>query len=199
MPPSHQTLAALLGSRICHDLISPIGAISNGVELLQMSGASNSPELELISESVENANARIRFFRIAFGVASEDQRIGSSEVQDILRDLTRGTRLSIGWTAPSDLPRDEVKRVFLMIQCLEAAMPWGGHITVELDGERWRVIGQSDRLKDITALWDALRDPENGDSITAAEVQFLLLPLLLGAAGRRLDLDVQAQQITATF
>lgn len=196
--PQH-SLAALLGSRICHDLISPIGAISNGVELLQMSGASTGPELELIFASVENANARIRFFRIAFGVASEDQRIGSSEVQDILRDLTRGTRLSIDWNAPADLPREEVKRAFLMIQCFEAAMPWGGHITIELDGGSWRMIGQSDRLKDITPLWNALRDPENDGEITAAEVQFLLLPLLLAAADRRLDLDVQPQRLTALF
>lgn len=196
--PQH-SLAALLGSRICHDLISPIGAISNGVELLQMSGASSSPELELIFASVENANARIRFFRIAFGVASDEQRIGSSEVKDILQDLTRGTRLSIEWSAPSDLPRDEVKRAFLMIQCFEAAMPWGGHIKIELDGDLWQMTGRSDRFKDITPLWNALRDPDGGDKITAAEVQFLLLPLLLSAANRTLDLDMQPQCITATF
>ena len=57
----------LIGSRICHDLISPLGAIGNGVELLTMSGMTEVPEMTLISESVENANARIRFFRIAFG------------------------------------------------------------------------------------------------------------------------------------
>ena len=61
-------LAALLGSRICHDLISPIGAIGNGVELLMMEGGTPSPELVLIAESVAAANARIRFFRLAFGV-----------------------------------------------------------------------------------------------------------------------------------
>ena len=57
MIPTSRHIAALLGSRICHDLISPIGAISNGVELMQMSGADSSPELALISESVESANA----------------------------------------------------------------------------------------------------------------------------------------------
>ena len=54
-------LSALLGSRICHDLISPIGAIGNGVELLMMEGGTPSPELVLIAESVAAANARIRF------------------------------------------------------------------------------------------------------------------------------------------
>lgn len=200
MPHPQHSLAALLGSRICHDLISPIGAISNGVELLQMSGAPNGPELELIFESVENANARIRFFRIAFGVASPDQRIGSSEVEDILRDFSRGTRLSISWAAPPDLARDEVKRAFLMIQCFEAAMPWGGQISVQSDDATWRVTGQSERMKDIAPLWDALRDPSAGGAgITASEVQFLLLPLLLEAGGRRLTLDIGPQSIAATF
>lgn len=57
-------LPALIGSRICHDLISPIGAINNGLELLNMAGtgAAPGPELELIGQSVESASARIRFF-----------------------------------------------------------------------------------------------------------------------------------------
>ncbi len=61
-------LVALIGSRICHDLISPIGAIGNGIELIGLSGAGAGPEMALISESVTNAQARIRFYyRVAFG------------------------------------------------------------------------------------------------------------------------------------
>ena len=57
------TLAALLGSRICHDLISPLGAIGNGIELLELSGI-DSPEVALIREAVADANRRIKLFRI---------------------------------------------------------------------------------------------------------------------------------------
>ena len=78
--PDKTDLAALVGSRICHDLISPIGAIGNGVELMMMDRASASPELALIAESVASANARIRYFRVAFGTAGADQRIARSEV-----------------------------------------------------------------------------------------------------------------------
>lgn len=77
-------LTALLGSRICHDLISPIGAIGNGLELLMMDGSSTSPEMVLISESVAHADARIRFFRVAYGMAQADHRIGKAEVQSVL-------------------------------------------------------------------------------------------------------------------
>ena len=66
-------LASLVAARLCHDLVSPLGAIGNGVELLEMSGdfpgISKSPELALITESVRSARARVRFFRTAFGHA----------------------------------------------------------------------------------------------------------------------------------
>jgi histidine phosphotransferase ChpT len=90
-------LAALIASRICHDLISPIGAIGNGVELLAMEPGGERPEMALISESVANANARIRFFRVCFGQAASEQRIARSEVTSILGDLGRGGRISYVW------------------------------------------------------------------------------------------------------
>ncbi len=86
IPTRHKPdLAALLGSRICHDLISPLGAIGNGVELLAMSGQSG-PEMAMIEDSVRNANARIRFFRMAFGPASADQSASRTETLAILAD-----------------------------------------------------------------------------------------------------------------
>ena len=82
------SLAALISSRICHDLISPIGAINNGLELLRMSVQRDGPEMDLIAQSVQNASARIRFFRVAYGAAS-DQPMGRAEVVTILRDITQ--------------------------------------------------------------------------------------------------------------
>ena len=87
--PDDPDLAALLGSRICHDLISPLGAIGNGVELMLLEGGRHSPEMALISESVAHASARIRFFRVAFGTGSAEQRMGRPEVASILTDITR--------------------------------------------------------------------------------------------------------------
>ena len=104
-------LNALIGSRICHDLISPIGAIGNGVELLTMSGVRAAPEISLISESVENANARIRFFRIAFGAAGNDALIGNMEIRNVLNDFFRSNRINVDWrinqgwdNTPADIP-----------------------------------------------------------------------------------------------
>jgi histidine phosphotransferase ChpT len=80
-------LAALVGARICHDLISPIGAIGNGMELLALSGVPPSPELELIEDSLRNAMARVQFFRIAFGAAEAGQVVSRSEILDTLQGV----------------------------------------------------------------------------------------------------------------
>lgn len=199
MTTASQDIPALLGSRICHDLISPIGAISNGVELLQMAGGTMSPEMELISESVANANARIKFFRVAFGAASAGQMIGATEIRSILDDLTRGSRLRIDWRAAGEQLRQEVKLAFLMLQCLETAMPWGGQITVAKEDGQWTISGTSDRMKIDAELWQALAEPGGGAEIGAAEVQFLLLPLLLAATGRRLMLELSETGAVARF
>lgn len=192
-------LAALVGSRICHDLISPIGAIGNGVELILMEGSTKGPEMALITESVAHASARIRFFRVAFGASGADQRIGRAEVTSVLSDLTHGGRIQIDWTGPNDLPRRDVKLVFLMILCLESAMPYGGRITVERGEARWSILGTSAKLKIDTTLWECLATPAGAGEIGPAQVQFLLLPDEIARQHRRLTTELSTGEILLSF
>lgn len=180
------TIAALLGSRICHDLISPIGAISNGVELLGLSGATDPTEFSLISDSVDNANARVKFFRIAFGQASEGQTASASEMSAILTALGTG-RLTYRWSVEGDQSRDEVKMAALMLMCLETAMPRGGKITVQRshDGQ-WCVCGRAERLDPNPALWARLGQITDIDELRPADVQFFLAPVQAALLGRRI-------------
>jgi histidine phosphotransferase ChpT len=193
-------LNALLGSRICHDLISPIGAISNGIELLMMDGGGRTPELALIVDAVANANARIRFFRVAFGVSgSSEQRIGRSEVTGILGDLHRGGRLSIDWQTPPDLSRREVKLAFLAIQCLESAMPQGGIVTAEKGEARWTIRGEASRLNVEPDLWEVLSNPAAHPDLGANRVHFALLREEMARQHRRLTVDIRDGDIRLTF
>jgi len=192
-------IPALLGSRICHDLISPLGAISNGIELLAMSGAVPGPELSLISESVENANARIRFFRVAFGVSLPGQALAAKEVRAILADFNRVGRLSVDWRPDAAADRGEVKLAFLLLQCAERAMPRGGKIVVDcIDGD-WSLRGESDRPLADPELWTGLGDPDGRAAPSAAEVQFLLAPAAAREAGRTLSVDHGARTLSASF
>jgi histidine phosphotransferase ChpT len=192
-------ITALIGSRICHDLISPLGAIGNGVELLAMTSHAAGPELALISESVIHANARIRFFRVAYGSVGAEQRMSARETISILDDLARGTRLNIDWQIEGDLARRDVKLAFLMIQCLETAMPWGGNVIVtEYDGH-WHVSGSAERMKHDKSLWSSMADFATPPDIHAAHVQFALVPNELRQCGRRLTLHCQENDIHMSF
>ncbi len=193
-------LNALLGSRICHDLISPIGAISNGIELMIMDGGGRSPELALIVDAVANANARIRFFRVAFGASgSSAQRIGRAEVSGILSDLTRGGRLSVDWQTPPDLSRREVKLTFLAIQCLESAMPQGGQITAAKGESRWTVRGEAERFNVEPDLWEVLSNPAANPDLGPGRVHFALLREELARQHRRLTVDIRDGEIRMSF
>jgi histidine phosphotransferase ChpT len=196
---SRADLTALVGSRICHDLISPLGAIGNGVELLELSGMQKTPEMALIAESVENANARIRFFRVAYGPANEEQRIARSEVTTTLAAAARGGRMSYFWEAEGDQSRREVRAVFLLLQCCETAMPQGGDIHVRRHGERWEITADAPRLLIDEPLWTALITPRARINVDAAKVQFALLPEVLADLGRSLAIKLTSDSITARF
>ena len=192
-------LNALLGSRICHDLISPLGAIANGVELLLMSGAAATPEVALIAESVANANARIRFFRVAFGASSPDQRMGRPEITSILSDITAGGKLGFDWSIPGDLPRPEVKLAFLAMQCCETAMPYGGTLSFTRVNAKWRIHAKASKLKIDTGLWSALQTPVPMADVSSAHVHFALFAAEIDAQRRKLQLDTSAIDLVLAF
>ncbi len=181
-------LVALVGSRLCHDLISPLGAIGNGVELLAMSGHGASPEVQLIAESVAAANARIKFFRLAFGQASAEQRLGRNEVAAVMREVSAAGRLKIDWQAEGDQPRRLLKLVFLAILCLEVALPWGGTVAVRERDGMWEIAAEARRTKADPGLWAGLEGA--GGPVGAAQVQFALLPREARAAGRAISWEI---------
>ena len=196
--PEKPDLAALIGSRICHDLISPIGAIGNGVELMVMEGAQHGPELALISESVTHANAKIRFFRLAFGAAGGESATAKSEVVQVLSDMTRGTRLRIDLQVTAKLPRASVKLAFLLVMCLETAMPYGGTIEIVQGEDRWSIKGSADRLKIDPDLWAMLTDGADFD-LGPAQVQFALVAEELTRQHRRLTTEITASEVRFYF
>ncbi|UWR23958.1 histidine phosphotransferase family protein [Sulfitobacter sp. S190] len=198
MPDTQTTLAALIGSRICHDLISPIGAINNGIELIGMSETPGDAEIELISESVNNASARIRFFRIAFGAAG-DQEIGRAEVTAVLRDVYESSRLTVAWGPMDPQPRKLVRLCFLGLMCLESGMPYGGRIEITRIGAEMELKGHADKLNVDPDLWAYLARREVPDGLKPSHVQFGLLPAIAAEAGRRILLTTDAAHITMRF
>ncbi|HHB80823.1 MAG TPA: histidine phosphotransferase [Aliiroseovarius sp.] len=191
-------LAALLGSRICHDLISPLGAIGNGLELLELSGI-DSPEVTLIREAVDDANRRIKVFRLAFGAASDTQMVKPGEIAALLPADTGPRALRVEWQADGDQPRPAVKEAFLALMCLESAMPYGGEILVRRTGAGWILAGAAERLNVDAPLWEALAAGSIAPLPAPAQLHFTLLAAALKARGATARTDISATEIGLTL
>lgn len=201
-PMVKPTLADLIGSRLCHDLINPLGAIGNGVELIDMTGSAKGAEMDLIRDAVRDAQARIRFFRIAFGASLEGQMLGASEAVMALDGYFHASRMMPDWMPKDDLPRIEVKAALLMVLCAETALPMGGGLSVSRgDGGQWRVAGQSPRVQMDEALWSVLRfgDSALDRPLRAAEAQFAALHHLAESTGRTVNYLAEADGLVLTM
>jgi len=201
-PAAAPDLPALIAARICHDLISPLGAIGNGVELLELSETTAGPELALVRDSVQQAQARIRLFRIAFGTVRADQAIGADELRAILRDYSAQLRFDLDWSPEHSQPKPLVRLGLLALLCMETALPHGGQARCRLSPEGLHFNAQSDKPKSYDSLWSALGGsapwPNN---LRAAHVQFPALAQAVAEAHMSLRVSIEADgidlQITA--
>jgi histidine phosphotransferase ChpT len=126
-------LAALLCSRVCHDIISPVGAINNGLELLDEGGAEEDA-MKLIRASARNASARLQFARIAFGAAgSAGMLIDTGDAESVATAFLANEKPDFVWNGRRALmPKNKVKLLLNLILVANACIPRGGKITVDL-------------------------------------------------------------------
>jgi histidine phosphotransferase ChpT len=132
-------LAALVASRVCHDVISPVGAIVNGLELMEDGADEATAELalDLIRKSAKTASARLQFCRIAFGAAgSAGSAIDTRDAQQVAGNFFNDERTSVDWQVPAAyLPKNRVKLLLNLLMLAAAGIPRGGVIRVETLGE----------------------------------------------------------------
>ena len=128
-------LAALLCSRVCHDLISPVGAIVNGLEVLDEDKDEETKvfALDLIKKSAHQASAKLQFCRIAFGAAgSAGAQIDLGDAEKVARGLLADDRTTIAWNLHRELlPKNRVKLLLNMLLIAVGTIPRGGTITVD--------------------------------------------------------------------
>jgi histidine phosphotransferase ChpT len=182
-PLGEQSLAELIASRLCHDLVNPLGAIGNGVELIEMTGAARGPEMALIRDAVRDAQARVRFLRVAFGAAGPTQILSAREIKATAQAPWQGTRLHVGWAATGELPRQRVKLGYLMLLCAETALPMGGDVTLTQEaGGHLRLQAKAPRVAMDPALWSVLHFGMTAAArpLKACEAQFPALHAALG-------------------
>jgi len=203
--PDALELAALLCSRVCHDLISPVGAIVNGLEVLDDNPKAEDRDfaLDLIRKSARTASARLQFCRLAFGAAgSSGAQIDLGDAQTMARGHLEDGKTSITWNLPRLLlPKNRVKLLLNMLVIAQQTIPRGGTLTVDSLGQgetmgfRVTANGLNARLPQNIA--DLLSSGQPS-SVDAHSVQPYYTRLLAQACGLSVRLASEGEAVVAS-
>jgi histidine phosphotransferase ChpT len=118
-------------------------------------------------------------------------------VLDILTELYRSGRLRVHWAVDGAQPRPCVKLAFLLLQCLESAMPYGGQVRISADATGWLVQGEADKLRLEPVMWDLLSGGAAPQDLRPSQVHFALVPLAVARQRRRLEIETGETRIVA--
>ena len=186
-------LASLLCSRLCHDLMSPIGALNNGIELL---ADETDPEmrekcLELLADSARASANKLKFFRLAFGAAGGfGDEIDTHEAEVALEGLFGAERrIELGWVVSDDkLPKDAVKLLLNVAMLAGDALVRGGRLDVgaeRRDGEiELAVRAEGPRILLDPVLRETLATGVDGGTVEPrAAAAWLAHNMITGAGG----------------
>ena len=196
-------LAALLCSRVCHDIISPVGAISNGLELLDEGGA-DEDAMDLIRSSALNASVRLKFARLAFGASgSIGASIDTGEAEKVVRDFVGADRKTeVTWTGPrAIIAKNKVKLLLNLFLVAYAAIPRGGRIDVTLEdletAPKFKLVAKG-RMFRVPPKFVEIHSGTLEEAIDAHSIQPYYTVLLAGEAGMRLSAVANAEDVVFT-
>jgi len=184
-------LAALLCSRVCHDLISPVGAIVNGLEVMEDDADQETKTfaMDLIKKSVRQASAKLQFCRIAFGAAgSAGALIDIGDAEKVARGFLEDDKTKLTWNLPRLLlAKNRVKLLLNMLVIAGQSIPRGGQITVDPVGEGdamgFKISAVGSYAKVPQAVPDLLAGGSHDGSVDAHAVQPYYTSLLAKDCG----------------
>ena len=196
MTISSLDLASLLCSRLCHDMLSPVGALTNGLELL---ADETDPEMrkrcfELLEQSARISADKLKFFRLAFGAAGGfGERVPVSEARVLVDSLVaNNARIKLNWALASDaLPKPAVKTLLNLALIAIEALPRGGSIDLagELSGGVSEIVvrAQGARIAFDRDIGSALEGTLPDDELSSRTAPAALIATLARRVGGQLQ------------
>lgn len=197
-------LAALISSRLCHDVISPVGAIVNGLEVLEeeKDEQMRTFALDLVKKSAKQASARLQFARLAFGAAgSAGAAIDLGDAEQVARAALADGKTELSWTGQRALlPKNQVKLLLNLIVIAGTTIPRGGQIAVVIEGQDDSIAfvitttGQNSRIPNGVPDLLAGNAPEHG--IDAHVIQPFYTGMVARAAGMSITLTAREDGVS---
>jgi len=193
-------LAALLCSRVCHDVISPVGAIANGLELYddpEMDEETRQTALDMVRSSARTASAKLKFCRIAFGAAgSAGASIDMGEAGETAMAFVGSEKVKLDWLVPREnRPKQQVKLVLNMLLMAMAGVPRGGTVSISAVGVAFTARAHGDRAKVPDAIAQVLDGTAELGLLDARLVQPYYARLLAQSAGLKLTMSMDGDDV----
>ena len=193
-------LAALLCSRVCHDVISPVGAIANGLELIddpEMDAETKETALAMVRSSAKTASAKLKFCRIAFGAAgSAGALIDMGEAGEIAKAFVGEEKVKLEWLAPREnRPKQQVKLVLNMLLMAMTGIPRGGVVTVSVEGDQFVARAVGDRAKVPEPVGQVVDGAMDLTALDARLVQPYYAKQLARSAGLTLSMTMDGADV----
>ena len=193
-------LTAMLCSRLCHDLVGPIGAISNGIEILEdeTDPGMRDQAIGLLARSAKQATGRLRFYRLAFGAAGgEEMPVSLAEARQAAVGMFEDEKADLNWAEADggdpSLGKTAMRLVLNLILIAGGSLIRGGDLFVRMApvGNGWRVelTASGPTVKVDEQVVSILRGEQAVDDIETRMVQPLYTSLLAKAIGSRIDLS----------
>ena len=199
-------LAALLCSRVCHDLISPVGAVVNGIEVMEDDADEQTKTfaLELIRKSATTASARLQFCRIAFGAAgSAGASIDLGDAEGVARGMMEDEKTKLSWSLPRVLlPKNRVKLLLNLLLLAGGTIPRGGRLAIEPIGEGdtmgFKITSSGLNARIPQAVPGLVAGETGGQPVDAHAIQPFYTGLLARTCGMSISLAPEGDGVVLT-
>jgi histidine phosphotransferase ChpT len=185
-------LSALVASRICHDLVEPMSAMIQGLEMLKsQDGAKPDPDaMSLLEHGVNKAWAKLEFFRFALAGSAAEGASSLNEGREVAHKLYSVLKPELAWQAPDlAMPRQAVRVVINLLLVANECLPRGGAVTVAGKPGEVRIEAAGARAKIREATAAALRGEES-EELSGHTV----LPTLTALLAQKCDVAVEIRE-----
>ena len=200
------TLSALLCARICHDLISPVGALGTAVEILddQDNAEMHDDAMVLVRTASRQASAKLKFLRLAFGASgSAPGVIPTSEVKELANDMFADSKPDLIWNIDSDgIDKNRARILLNLIMLAVQAAPRGGSVTVSRtgngEGAAFTLVSDGPKARLDAAIAKAISGKAPEDGFDGRSIQPLYASLLARDIGGTIGASAEDTIITFT-
>ena len=205
LPFEPTELATYVAAKLCHDFISPAGAIMQGLDLMNDPTAQDMREdaLNLVAQSAAKMVALVHFARVAFGAATTSESFAGAELQGLVEGLVKGGRATMDWqVSEPSFGKPEARTLINLAYLTMGALPSGG--TAVITGERTpeglilRGVAEGARARLKPEAETGLRGHRLTDGLTGQWIQPYWLWLTARDAGGRLDLEIEEGRVVLT-